>query len=215
MTGTDRPLTPTEDRFQESLLDWGRSNTRDFPWREPNRSLYEVFLAEFFLTQTPAENVASVYPRFLERFPSLNSIDKAEKDELIEIIEPLGFYNMRANALKKIASRVSHIPEEPDKLVELPRVGRYVANATVCFGLSEPLPILDRNVKRVYGRVFEESWPETENQQMDFAANLVPKAQPRLYNFSLLDFGAAICESSPNCTDCFATEYCQYYERLD
>jgi A/G-specific adenine glycosylase len=33
-----------------------------------------VFVAEFFLTQTPADNVATVYPGFIERFPTLDAI---------------------------------------------------------------------------------------------------------------------------------------------
>jgi len=59
-------VTANEQRFRELLLDWGVGNTREYPWRETSRSLYEVFVAEFFLTQTPADNVASVYPQFTE-----------------------------------------------------------------------------------------------------------------------------------------------------
>lgn len=48
------------EQFREGLLEWADENLREFPWRDPNASLYEVFVAEFFLTQTPAENVARV-----------------------------------------------------------------------------------------------------------------------------------------------------------
>jgi len=46
----------------------GEENRREYPWRESNRTLYEVFAAEFFLTQTPADNVAAVYPSFHKHF---------------------------------------------------------------------------------------------------------------------------------------------------
>lgn len=90
-------------------------------------------------------------------------------------------------------------------------MGRYVANATVCFALSRPLPVLDRNVERIYGRVFGEERPESKRDQVEFASELVPEEQARLYNFSLLDFGAAICQSTPDCASYFAPEYCHYY----
>src|SRR6056297_1648545 len=139
-----------ERRFREDLLEWGEENLREYPWREPDRTLYEVFVAEFFLTQTPADNVAAVYPRFLKRFPTLDAIAEASEDELVEAIEPLGFQNMRAVALKQISSTHEQLPTEPEPLLELPRVGRYVANATLCFARGDQLPVLDRNVERVY-----------------------------------------------------------------
>jgi A/G-specific adenine glycosylase len=181
--------------FRSALLDWSTEHLRDFPWREADRTLYEVFVAEFFLTETPAENVASVYPDFLRRYPSLDDLDTATQDELVELIRPLGFYNLRAEALTQIAAEYDTLPETVDELVALPRVGTYVANATLCFARGLPRPIVNRNVDRVYGRVFGTRWPDT----------------PRRYNLTLLDFGAAVCTPDPSCKICFATEHCEYY----
>jgi len=69
-------LSDVERRFPTNLLEWGQENRREYPWRESNRTLYEVFVAEFFLTQTPVDNVAAVYPSFLERFPTLDTTAK-------------------------------------------------------------------------------------------------------------------------------------------
>jgi A/G-specific adenine glycosylase len=57
-------LSEAERRFRRNLLEWEQENRREYTWRESNRTLYEVFVAEFFLTQTPADNVATVYPTF-------------------------------------------------------------------------------------------------------------------------------------------------------
>lgn len=62
-------LPPFAGAFREQLSAWAETNLRQFAWREPGRTFYEVFVAEFFLTQTPAENVAEVYPEFLDSFP--------------------------------------------------------------------------------------------------------------------------------------------------
>lgn len=202
-----------EKRFRSSLLNWGTENTRQYPWRETDRSLYEVFIAEFFLTQTPADNVAVVYPQFVGQFPSLSAINNANKEELVEVIEPLGFYNLRAKALKAIAAQYDNLPESVEELAELPRVGQYIANTTLCFARGRPLPVLDRNVNRIYGRVFNEDWQKSEAEQLDFAERLVPSDEARAYNLALLDFGAAVCQTAPRCDVCFATEYCGYYQK--
>ncbi len=200
----------TNRQFRNGLLQWGEDNLRDFPWRE-RTSLYDVFVAEFFLTQTPARNVATVYPDFLQTFPDLTAIRKSEIEHVTKVIEPLGFQNMRAEALAEIATDYDELPRSADELTELPRVGRYVANATVCFADGSPLPIVDRNVDRVYRRVFPSEWPENESEQLDFAEKLVPEDRPREYNFALLDYGSMVCESDPNCESCFANDFCQFY----
>lgn len=202
-------------RFREDLLVWADDNLRQFPWRDPDKSLYQVFVAEFFLTQTPAGNVAEVYPDFVERFSSLPDIEETSEEELVESITPLGFQNMRAEALKAIASENSSLPTDVGGLRNLPRVGSYVANATLCFASDEPLPILDRNVERIYERVFGDEWPRTPSENEDVARELLPAERVRTYNLALLDFGSEVCASEPQCSDCFAKEYCSYYRELD
>lgn len=201
------------NQFQEELLAWAEENQRAFPWRRSGASLYEVFIAEFFLTQTPADAVAKVYPRFLARYPSISSIERAQVDELAEMIEPLGLYNRRSKALKQIADRVDgRLPETADELESLPRVGPYVANATACIALNCQIPVVDTNVDRIYDRLFGSEWPASTDEQLEFAAKLLPNNRAREYNLALIDFGAAVCTpTNPNCGGCFANTYCDYY----
>lgn len=200
-------------RFRRELLGWAEDNLRSFPWRDPDASLYEVFVAEFFLTQTPADNVADVYPAFLDRFGSLEAIRGVDEATLASAIEPLGFQNMRASALKTIAAEHDSLPRSSEALQALPRVGDYVANASLCFALDRRLPIVDRNVVRVYDRVFGEQFPKAESSRREFAAAMLPvsRADARTFNLALLDFGAAICQKQdPACATCFANEFCAY-----
>jgi A/G-specific adenine glycosylase len=169
------------ERFPSELLAWGTENVRQFPWRDPDASLYEVFIAEFFLPQTPASNVAEVYPLFVERYPTFDSLRDASEDDLVEIIRPLGFYNQRAEALVEIADTIDTLPTDPSELRELPQVGTYIAEATLCFAEGEPYPIVDKNVRRVYGRIFADEWPDSTSEQRDFARHLLPEKEARSY----------------------------------
>lgn len=125
---------------------------------------------------------------------------------------------MRTDALTSIAVEHDSLPQRREELIALPRVGPYVADATLCFALECALPILDRNVVRVYERVFGSAFPEKKSEQRAFAAEVLPEngREARRYNLALLDFGAVICEKlEPRCERCFATDYCTYYESLD
>lgn len=208
-------LPRSGERFRRELLAWAEDNLRVFPWREESRTLYEVFVAEFFLTQTPAGNVATVYPEFLDRFPELISLRTSEPDEVAAVIEPLGFQRMRADALVAIAEEFDSLPREREELLDLHRVGPYVADATLCFACDRPLPILDRNVVRTYDRVFGPEFPDSERARRDFAARMLPGEghEAREYNLALLDFGALVCQKrDPLCSECFAAEYCHYHQ---
>lgn len=209
-------IPDTASQFRADLLTWAENNLREFPWRDPNASMYEVFIAEFFLTQTPAENVADIYPKFIDQFPSLTAIKEADHDGLVDVIEPLGFHNMRADALKEIAAQYEELPDDEECLVALPQVGPYVANATLCFALNRPQPILDRNVVRTYRRVFGRDFPDERSDRREFTIKMLPEEgqEARTYNLALLDFGALVCTSAdPHCQECFASSYCEYYQQ--
>lgn len=198
------------------MIEWFSVNGREYPWRDRDASLYEVFVAEFFLTQTPAENVFSVYPGFVERFHSLEAISDTKEETLEAAIRPLGFQRMRASALTEIAAEYDSLPRDTETLQTLPRVGPYVANATLCFALDQCLPILDRNVRRVYERVLSELYPRAgSEEEAALASRLLPSEgrTARKYNLALLDLGAAICtKSDPLCEECPLSAQCDYYD---
>lgn len=206
-------MDSTAVRFRRDLLEWADEGMREFPWRESSASLYEVLMAEFFLSRTRAQVVARVIPEFLEEFPDFEAIRDAEKERIAEVIRPTGLQNRRAEALKELAATIDDdIPRNPDELMELPRVGQYVAHATLCFALGEPLFIRDTNVTRIFDRLLGDDWPDSEEEQDQILQESVPEDAPRLYNLALLDFGAEVCTArSPRCEDCFAAEYCAYY----
>ena len=201
------------DQVQDKILLWGSENLRDFPWRDGDKSVYEVFIAEFFLTQTPPENVGNIYPSFLQKYPSLAEIDAAPNSEIRSDIRPLGFQSMRADALKEIARKHDRLPKTTSQFRELPRVGRYVANATLSFADARPLPIVDRNVDRIYARLFPGGYPTRDSRRWAFASKMLPQKgeEARMFNLSLIDFGSLVCtKSSPNCEGCPLAEECNY-----
>lgn len=206
--------TANAARFREDLLAWADEHLRELPWREPEAPLYEVFIAEFFLSRTRKEVVDQVYPKFISAYPTLDALREADRADVVEIIRPLGMQNRRADALEKIPGMVGEsLPTTLNGMLELPRVGRYVANATLCFGLGYQLPIVDRNVNRVYRRVLDERWDElSDNERWNLAADLLPADRARTYNLALIDFASLVCTAqSPNCEMCFANNYCPYH----
>src|SRR2546426_706807 len=142
--------------FTKKLLAWYARAARDLPWRR-TRDPYQVLVSEVMLQQTQVARVAEYYPRFLERFPDLETLASARPKAVREAWDGLGYY-ARASNLHALAKQVSgaggQVPEDPEELIKLPGVGRYTAGAVACFAYERPVAAVDTNVARVIRRVF-------------------------------------------------------------
>lgn len=202
--------------FIETLIEWGATSDRSFPWRE-NPEPFDVLVAEILLQRTFAEKVAPIFESMMERYPSPHRLASADTDEIEDILRPLGLQRRKATALKNIGEQLIHSESVPDKeheLLELPSVGKYAANAVLCFGYDCPKPIVDANVVRIYNRCFSKSFADDRDTgAWRFAEEMLPDRYYHEYNLALLDLGAEICTSqNPSCQSCPVNGFCDYYD---
>src|SRR5258706_585264 len=76
-------------RFRRKLLAWYARSARDLPWRR-TRNPYHVLVSEVMLQQTQVTRVREFYPRFLERFPDMETLANAKPRAVREAWEGLG-----------------------------------------------------------------------------------------------------------------------------
>src|SRR6266702_1164854 len=143
--------------FTKKLLAWYARAARDLPWRK-TRDPYQVLVSEVMLQQTQVSRVTEYYPRFIARFPDLETLASARPKAVREAWDGLGYY-ARASNLHALARVVrqdfeGRVPDDPAKLVELPGVGPYTAGAVASFAYEKPVAAVDTNVARVIRRVF-------------------------------------------------------------
>jgi A/G-specific adenine glycosylase len=204
--------------FRAQLLGWGSTNRRTFFWRYEQLSLYEVLVVEVLLARTRAVAVEPVARSFLKSYPSADSLAQARLADAESLLRPLGLFRKRAAALIATANAVidrfgGAIPKELGKLLELPYVGRYAANAILCFGLERNAAVVDANVIRVLSRFFDLPRPAGKAELAEdywlLAERLLSSEQPREFNWSLLDLGALVCTArGPKCGDCPLSLHC-------
>src|SRR5881296_2989515 len=105
-TSTPRVRKPARAQaFTRKLLAWWARAARDLPWRK-TRDPYHVLVSEFMLQQTQVSRVAEYYPRFLERFPDLETLARARPRAVREAWDGLGYY-ARARNLHSLAKQVA------------------------------------------------------------------------------------------------------------
>ena len=122
-----------------ALVGWFEKNKRTMAWRD-DPSPYHVWVSEIMLQQTRVETVHSYYARFMQAFPTLQSLADAEEEVLLKQWEGLGYYSRARNVQKAAKTVVSEYGEElPDsfeKLVKLPGIGSYTAGAILSIAVE-------------------------------------------------------------------------------
>jgi A/G-specific adenine glycosylase len=200
--------------LRRALLAWYRRHARDLPWRR-RRDPYSTWVSEAMLQQTRVDVATPYFERWMERFPTVQALARADLDDALRAWAGLGYYS-RARNLHAAARRVADhgMPATAAGLAELPGVGTYTAGAIASIAFGERVPAVDGNVIRVLARL--NSWPGAASSprlraKVDAAAaRLVPARSPGDWNQALMDLGATVCTPrNPRCTECPVARHCQ------
>jgi A/G-specific adenine glycosylase len=200
----------------KDLQAWFVKSGRDLPWRR-TPDPYAIWISEVMLQQTRVETAVPYYERFIKRFPDVRSLAAASEEEVLRLWEGLGYYS-RARHLHQAATQVvarfgGRIPESPDRLQELPGVGRYTAAAVAAIAFGQDTLALDGNLRRVLARLFgihlDPRSPAGGRELQRHAAAILPRGKASEFNQGLMDLGALICKPrAPACPSCPLARYC-------
>ena len=187
--------------FRRNLLAWFRRHGRDLPWRR-TRDPYQVLVSEVMLQQTQVARVTAYWPRFLERFPTVQHLAVATPRRVRDAWDGLGYYrraeNLRRAARHVVTHHKGEVPRDTAVLRSLPGIGAYTAGAVASFAYELAEPAIDTNVARVLRRVFHprlRKGAAGDRQLWDTAKALVPRAGNTAWttNQALMELGALIC----------------------
>src|SRR3989440_745893 len=95
--------------LRRRLLSWFEQSGRSFPWRDPERTPYEVVVAEILLQRTTAAGVARAYAGFVERYPSWDALAQAPLEGLENALRPLWLWRQKALAFKHLAQSIEEL----------------------------------------------------------------------------------------------------------
>ena len=215
------------------LLAWYDREKRDLPWRR-DRDPYRVIVSELMLQQTRVDVAAPYFERWIAIWPTAESLAAAELDAVLAAWSGLGYYR-RARALHDIAKIVvsdhgGRVPDDPDRLLELPGIGPYTAAAVASIAYGKPVAVVDGNVERVLCRVLalqDEPGAARDAVVREAARRLVtglvggldgndahavppPEGlRPGEWNQAMMELGSTIClPASPRCPECPVARSC-------
>lgn len=220
--GRSRPEVPPRrdpNRLEDwplRVIDWYRRHQRDLPWRR-NADPYQIWLSEVMLQQTQVTTVLPYFERFVQAYPTLESLAAADETDVMDLWSGLGYYSRARNLLHSARRMVSEyggrVPDALDDLLALPGIGRYSAGAIASIAFGRPHPVVDGNVKRVLARLrgIREGIPEKDLWLLleQVVRDAPVAASIADFNQGLMELGAVICTPrSPRCRECPLADGC-------
>lgn len=164
------------------------------------------------LQQTQVSRVIAYYGRFIDRFPTVESLARAKWEEFLPYYRGLGYYargrNMLATARIVVDTYDGKFPDDESELGKFPGIGPYTAAAIASFAYGRNTIAWDTNLRRVVGRFFfgsREAHIPRQRVEGFFSGDA-----PTL-NAAMMDFGATICRAQPKCGACPLSSRCIYF----
>lgn len=208
------------EKFQKNLSRWYFDSRRDLPWRvtRGRPDPYRVLVSEAMLQQTQVVTVVPYFLRFLELFPTIQTLAAADEMEVLRVWQGLGYYSRARNLLaaaRRICSEYGGVvPRDIGQLLRLPGVGRYTAGAIASLAYDRRAAILDGNVARVLCRIdairSDPREAAIRERLWQRAEEILPQSRCGDFNSALMELGATICTPrSPRCSQCAVRQSCE------
>ncbi|WP_245730856.1 A/G-specific adenine glycosylase [Rubrimonas cliftonensis] len=204
-----------EAAWAAALLDWYDRHARRLPWRTgpaeraagARPDPYRVWLSEIMLQQTTVATVGPYFARFIERWPTVEALAAAPREDVLAAWAGLGYYARARNlhACAQAAAARGGFPQDEAGLRELPGVGAYTAAAVAAIAFDAPAAVVDGNVERVVTRMFriETPLPDAKPLVRVEVQRLTPRRRPGDFAQAMMDLGATICTPRrPACALC-------------
>jgi len=180
---------------------------------------FELLIAVILSAQCTDERVNKVTDLLFKKYRKPQDFLNVPQEELEEDIRPTGFYRNKAKSVRSCCQMLvedfgGEVPQEIEKMVKLPGVGRKTAAMVLgnAFGIHQGIAV-DTHVKRVSERLGLSSETNVEKIEKDLMDHIHQTDWTWFSNATIL-FGRNVCQArKPKCPECPFREWCPYPDK--
>ena len=178
-----------------------------------HETAFQLLIATIMSAQCTDNQVNKVSKVLFEKYPDPDTLSKATLGSLKKIVYSTGFYNNKAKNIKACSLAVltdynGVVPEDIDKLVKLPGVGRKTANVVLSAAFGHQTIVVDTHVLRISKRLGLTDKKDPVKVEYELMA-IIPKASWSDISLQFIYFGREICNArKPLCNDCPLLNVC-------
>ncbi len=179
-----------------------------------HQNVFQLIVAVALSAQTTDKSVNQVTPALFEAYPDAFALAEADPEEVSQYIKRIGMYKTKSKNIVGMAKVLAkqydgQVPDDYDKLVALPGVGRKTANVVLSVGFNHQRIAVDTHVFRVANRiglVCEKDVLKTELALME----CIPEDRWSRTHHSLIFHGRNCCAArKPDCAHCTIADLCE------
>jgi len=178
---------------------------------------FSILIGTILSARTKDENTAKVVKKLFSRYRTPKALANAKVLNVEKLIKSIGFYHVKAKRIIKVAQIINSqyrgkVPENFEKLIELPGVGRKTANCVLVYAFDTPAIPVDTHVHRISNRLGLVDTKMPEETEMELRKK-IPKKYWLQINETFVMYGQNICKPiSPLCNICKIKTKCNYYK---
>ena len=178
---------------------------------------FSILIGTILYDRSKDESTTRIVKDLFKVYKNAKQLANAKVKDVEKIIKSIGFYHVKAKRIIDVAKIIDTkyngtVPDDLEKLVELPGVGRKTANCVLVYAYEKPAIPVDIHVHRISNRlglVQTKNPEETEFELM----KLIPKKYWIDINDTFVMYGQNICKPiSPMCDVCKIKNLCKYYK---
>lgn len=148
------------------------------------------------------------------KYPDMESIANEDPEAIAAIIKPCGLTASKTKSVMAFAEKMTGewggvIPNDVDLLMEVPGIGRKIANLIVGEVYRTPAVVVDTHCKRVMKRIGITESSDPAKVEKDIM-KVFPEDQWIAIGHLSVDLGRKYCTAqSPKCGECPCASFCK------
>ncbi|MGP1434076.1 MAG: endonuclease III [Catonella sp.] len=178
-----------------------------------HENAWQLLFATILSAQCTDARVNIVTRELFKKYKTLEDFAGADLREMEKDIHSTGFYHNKAKNIIACARMLlseygGEVPEELEKLIVLPGVGRKTANVVRGNIFDIPSIVVDTHVKRISKRLGITTTEDPVKAEFELM-EVLPESAWIIWNLDVIALGREICTSrSPKCERCFLADIC-------
>jgi len=193
-----------------------RSTALEKLQKEEHGDPYKILIGTILSARTRDESTVKAANNLFRRYKDINQLANANVEEIKILIRSTGFYNIKAKRIKEVSVMIVQnfnavVPDNIEKLLELPGVGRKTANCVLVYGFGKPSIPVDTHVHRLSNRLGLVNTKTPEATELELYSVIKRKNWIKI-NDTFVKYGQMIClPVKPKCNRCSLNNFCKFY----
>ena len=178
---------------------------------------FSILIGTILSARTKDESTTRIVKDLFKVYKNSKQLANAKVKDVEKIIKSIGFYHVKARRIIGVAKIIESkykgiVPDNLEKLIELPGVGRKTANCVLVYAYEKPAIPVDIHVHRISNRLGLVKTKNPEDTEFELMKK-IPKKFWLDINDTFVMYGQNICKPiTPMCNVCKITKSCKYYK---